>query len=144
VASSAAEEQENMAGCDIFYERCGNWLRENTRDTKKFKILFDENVTYGFRRNLFGLKYVTLVIDALIIVGCGIAFWQGARFDISDTMGGKLILIGAFAIVHAAYVLLVVTEGSVRVAAEQYARQLLLCCESLATGAAPKKARAKS
>jgi len=32
----------NQAGADAFYEQAGTWLRENTRDTKKFSILFNE------------------------------------------------------------------------------------------------------
>jgi hypothetical protein len=75
-APRRADEATKLAECDAFYERCGNWLRENTRDTKKFKILFDENVTYGFRRNLLGLKYAALIIDLVILGGCIVGFWR--------------------------------------------------------------------
>jgi len=49
-----APEQEaaDPEAADGFYTRAGNWLRENTRSKKKFDILFNENVTYGYRRNL--------------------------------------------------------------------------------------------
>jgi hypothetical protein len=140
---TAADEQTRLADSDAFYERCGSWLRENTRDTKKFKLLFDENVTYGFRRNLFALRYPALLIDAAILVGCGIAFWQRGAFGIDDPMGAKLTFIGGFAIFHAAYIFYSATEQGVREAAQQYARQLLLCCETLATGVAPKRAKKK-
>jgi hypothetical protein len=114
--------------------QCGNWLRERTRDTDKFKVLFDELVTYGFRRNLFGIKYAALGIDLAVVVGCGIALWRGVPLDLSSVSGGKLVLIGAFTLIHAAYVAFAVTEGSVRQAAQQYARQLLMSCETLAAG----------
>ncbi|TPK10302.1 hypothetical protein [Mesorhizobium sp. B2-5-7] len=52
-APTAENELNNPRIADGFYERCGNWLRERTRDTTKFKILFEENKTYGFRRNLY-------------------------------------------------------------------------------------------
>jgi hypothetical protein len=113
----------------------GNWLRENTRDTKNFRILFNENVTYGFRRNLFALRYAAL-FDALVIVAIAIAFWRGIASE------AKLMFIAAFAIVHVGYVLFAATEQSVREAAHQYARQLLLCCETLATGALRKRGSA--
>jgi hypothetical protein len=29
------------------------WLLTQTRDTKTFSILFRENISYGFRRNLW-------------------------------------------------------------------------------------------
>jgi uncharacterized protein (DUF1697 family) len=141
---SAADEQTKLAECDAFYERCGNWLRENTRDAKKFKILFDENVTYGFRRNLFALKYVALGIDTLVVGACAIAFSRGVPFDIEHATGAKFMFIGAFAIIHAGYILFTVTEQSVREAAQQYARQLLLCCETMANGALPKRGKEKA
>src|ERR1700738_3111792 len=34
-----AEEKANPEAADAFYGRCGQWLRENTRNTKKFNIL---------------------------------------------------------------------------------------------------------
>ena len=68
-APSAADEQKDPEMADKFYARCGNWLRENTRNHKKFNVLFDENITYGFRRNLLGLKLPSLIIDSLIVVG---------------------------------------------------------------------------
>jgi hypothetical protein len=49
--------------------------------------------------------------------------------------------LGAFAALHAGYVLLTVTMESVRQAANTYARRLLLCCESLMKGAGPRRAR---
>jgi len=55
-APSTADEELDPARSRRFYARGGAWLRENTRDTKKFNVLFNENVTYGFRRNLLGLR----------------------------------------------------------------------------------------
>jgi len=44
------------------------FLISKTRDTQKFNLLFKENISYGFRRNLFGLKPIglTVVVIALI------------------------------------------------------------------------------
>ena len=69
-APTAKDEEADPVKCDAYYERCGNWLRENTRDTGKFKLLFDENVNYGYRRNLLGLKAPGLAIDALVLAAC--------------------------------------------------------------------------
>ena len=141
VAPSPTDEKKRLADCDAFYDRCGTWLRENTRDTKKYKILFEENVTYGFRRNLFALKYAALAIDAIIIVGCTVGLWPSIPFAVVYPKSGKLLFIAAFAIVHAGYISFAATELSVREAAQQYARQLLLCCETYADSVARKKTR---
>jgi hypothetical protein len=55
-APTAEAEAADPAGADAYYARCGDWLREHTRDRKRFKLIFEELVTYGFRRNLLGLK----------------------------------------------------------------------------------------
>lgn len=48
---------------DIFAFWSGN-LREQTRDKKKYPLVYAENVSYGFRRNLLGMKSlgITLII----------------------------------------------------------------------------------
>ena len=38
------------------------YLISKTRDTKKFNLLFKENISYGFRRNLLGLKPIGVAI----------------------------------------------------------------------------------
>jgi hypothetical protein len=140
-APTTQDEASDPAKCDAYYERCGNWLRENTRDTKKFKLLFDELVAYGYRRNLLGLRWPGFVIDLLVLAACAIAFWRWLPLDANNTTSLK---VGGFAFLHAAFMLFMVTKESVREAAVTYARQLLLCCETLATGAAPPRPRAKA
>ena len=49
-APDAEVELLDKSAADGFYDQCGAWLRQNTRDSKRFSILFAENVTYGFRR----------------------------------------------------------------------------------------------
>jgi|GEM_PF-2116953 len=62
---------------DMPEDRCRDLeteLKSLTRDTKKFRRVFDENCNYGFRRNMFGLKtwgigsaLVSVVIASLIL-----------------------------------------------------------------------------
>ena len=54
-APTSEDEIADLSTADTFYAQCGNWLRQSTRDPKKFALLFGENVTYGFRRNLLGV-----------------------------------------------------------------------------------------
>jgi hypothetical protein len=128
---STTEEERNPESADKFYERCGAWLRENTRDKKKFGILFEENITYGFRRNLYGLKVPALALNALVVSICAAALFfrtpVGPLQQVATSAWGILTL----AAVHAVYIALAVTEESVREASRQYARQLILCCENM-------------
>jgi hypothetical protein len=141
IAPTPQQETASLGTADAFYARCAGWLRENTRDTKKFSILFNENVTYGFCRNLFALKWPTLVVDAVIfIAAAGYAFY--ARPAVESEFALKLFILMSISAVHAAYIALVGTESSVREAAVTYARQLLLSCEMLGAGAPKPRKRA--
>ncbi len=57
-----AFENKNPQLADEIYESFCRFLIERTRDTKKFSILFTENVSYGFRRNLWAMKPFALFI----------------------------------------------------------------------------------
>ena len=145
-APAAKDEETDPAKCDAYYERCGNWLRENTRDTKKFKLLFDENVAYGYRRNLLGLRWWGFVVDLLVIGTSALALWRWLPLDLDNMVSVKVGIVGGFAFLHSLLMLFMVTKESVHEAAVTYARQLLRCCETLSTrstGAARKSARAK-
>jgi len=135
---TAAEEVASPDKADAFYSRCAAWLRENTRDVKKFTILFNENVTYGYRRNLFALKWPALAIDLLILFGTAVYMFH-ARHDLASELGVKLLILVVIAVIHAAYMAFASTEASVREAANIYARQLLLSCDSLESAVQTKR-----
>ncbi|MBS0243955.1 MAG: hypothetical protein JSS20_17415 [Proteobacteria bacterium] len=136
------EEKADPAAADTYYDRCGNWLRENTRDHKKFYLVFDENVAYGFRRNLYGLKWLGLALNALVVLICAIWIWNRWPVGYDDGVASRLIYVVSIALAHALFFIFAVTKEGVIEAARQYGRQLLLACETLATGAPLKKAAA--
>ena len=45
------------------------YLRDKTRDIKRYPLIFKENVNYGFRRNLWGLKKIEIVVLLITITG---------------------------------------------------------------------------
>jgi hypothetical protein len=129
-APSPAEEAADPQVADAYYSRGVTWLRENTRNTKKFDVLFNENVSYGFRRNLLGLKLPGFILNALIVVICLAIFWRRWPVDLSNGFDAKLLAVIVIALLHAAYLALFVTEEGVFEAARVYARQLLLSTQS--------------
>jgi hypothetical protein len=141
-APTAAQEEADPAAADSFYMRAGTWLRENTRDQKKFDILFNENITYGYRRNLFALKWPALVLNAVIVMACTIAYWYG----LPQKQQSDLTPVFVIAFLHVLYLAFFSSENAVREAARTYARQLLLSTESphLVTRAAAKPRAKKS
>ena len=51
---SPEEEAQDPQAADHVYDSCVKYLIQKTRDHKQFPLLFHENVSYGFRRDLLG------------------------------------------------------------------------------------------
>jgi hypothetical protein len=136
-APTAAAEAADPGAADKYYARGATWLRENTRDAKKFDILLNENISYGFRRNLLGLKLPGFVMNAVIVAICLAIFWRRWPVDLSNAFDAKLLAVVVIAVLHAIYLALFVTEAGVFEAARTYARQLLLCTQSPHLGGSP-------
>jgi hypothetical protein len=129
---TADEERTDPHLANDFYLSAGNWLREHTRDTRTFSILFGENITYGYRRNLLGLKVTALTCNALVAVICAaILYFRPPYFAALPQIDEKMVVIMAAVLLHSAYLLLAVSKGGVREASRAYGRQLILSCEML-------------
>ena len=129
-APSVEEERQNQPAADAFYEQCGVWLRQHTRDTKAFSLLFGENITYGFRRNLLGVKAFALWLNVIVVAVCAFLLWR-LSWSIDTPLGGKVAVVLIVAAAHAAYMLLAVNRKAVWDASRAYGRELILSCESL-------------
>lgn len=143
-APTEAEERSDPKSADAFYERGGGWLRENTRNAKKFPVLFNENVTYGYRRNLLGLKWPALCLNAVLVCLCVIIIFRKWTIDPNDEVTVRLLIVIVLAIIHSVYMAFAVTKKSVIDASRTYARQLLLSCETFIGKTKPTKAPLRS
>lgn len=56
------EEETDPASADDLYRGAVDWLLEATRSEKRFPLVRTENIAYGFRRNLLGLKGIALAV----------------------------------------------------------------------------------
>jgi hypothetical protein len=122
---------------DGIYEAYGNYLIARTRDSKVYQLLFAENVSYGFRRNLWAMRPVGITIALIGLFAC-------AGKLIADAGQGamSMLLIVATTLNAVLLVLWVVRIKSewVRLAAEEYAKRLL---ETLTTLEPPAVERSK-
>lgn len=149
VFPSRDAELTDPVAADATYSAAGNWLREATRDKKKFGLLFRENVTYGYRRNGFGLRWLGLTVCAVtagwVLVRLGFKSWA-ERLAVAATpeaflSSGEVAALGA-AVFMAAIWLFYFSEARVRQAAFAYAERLILACEVLPAGRAPSVSKA--
>lgn len=128
-APTRESEVADPAGASQFYGECYNFLRNNTYDTERFRVLFNENISYGFRRNLYGLKPYGIAINLLaVLAACWLYRYQPAFATLGQ---GQIFIQGGFALFHAIYFIFAVTRGTVLEASKTYARQLTMSCDVL-------------
>jgi hypothetical protein len=79
---SVAEENSDPQRADAIYRSATKRLIEARRDAK-YKLLHGENASYGFRRNMLGLKPVAITIAVLasVLTLAGWAIMQGLPSD---------------------------------------------------------------
>ena len=145
-APTRDQERADPAAADGFYRRAGDWLRENTRDVKKFPIVLTENINYGFHRNLLGLRIPAFYLNALIVIFCGVMLYLRFPIDLTRRFDQAIVTVIGVAVLHALYLAFFVNEQNVFQAARLYARQLLLSIEKLnkpAAAAPASRSRAK-
>ena len=74
------DEINNQKQAYLIYESYGDFLKEKTRDVNKFRLLFEESINYGFRRNLWGMKTIALCflfLSSMMIVMKVYLTWEG-------------------------------------------------------------------
>ena len=131
-APTATEESVTPIQANDFYRAANAWLRDQTRDTSRFSMLFVENITYGFRRNLLGLKYVAIICNLVVICCClGILFYPHAYFQALPRLEEKLVIVMAAVLLHTVYMIFAVNKNAVWEASRAYGRQLILSCGAL-------------
>lgn len=123
---------------DAKYDSCVLFLREKTRDKKAFPLVFAENVNFGFRRNLWGMKPTGLTLSVVALIGSIAA--AIVRFESSQSLA-----IGAVASVinglMLAWWIMRINPEWVRIPAFAYAERLMSACESLRPSNRETKAR---
>jgi len=130
---SREDEQADPKAADDTYAVCIARIRELTRDSVKFPLVYQENVSYGFRRNLWAMKPAAIALAALAL------FVTPASLVVSTNASiGMVCGSAAISVVMLTWWCLRITSRWVREAAERYAEQLLWSCEQLATAVAKR------
>ena len=132
--ASAEDEQRDPELADDGYDGATYWLLSQTRDHDRFALLFQENISYGFRRNLWALKpwaFVAEAVAAAILVALALGSWTGEFATTIETIdagwSASLVLI----VLHCLFFLFKVRRSWVRQVADAYAVRLLAACDVL-------------
>jgi len=124
-------EASSPEEADVAYQAWVKFLIAKTRDTKKYPLLFSENINYGFRRNLWGLKRYAIGL-LLILMGLTYLYYT-IRTKVYSPLNFPLLFIVAEAGLAALICLwvFIVTASWVKIPAFAYAERLLESVESL-------------
>jgi len=127
---SEKEERNDPEAADRVYASCGDFLREQTRDPRKFGLLLSENIQYGTRRNLLGSKSIAIWIGIPALASCvaavGYSIQTGGRLDIP-------LSCSLIALICLLFWILRVNRAWVSTTAFTYAERLLSACDSIQT-----------
>lgn len=125
--TNVEEEVADVAGFTSVYESANRILLARTRDREKFRLVFEENVNYGFRRNLWAMKAAGIFCAALGISAAG------GRLAFDAFTGVTLTATSIVTFVVSAFLLVIwafrVKPQWVRIAADAYAQQLVIASE---------------
>lgn len=126
---SAEDEQSDPERSDNIYRSCISFLKSRTRDKEGFGLIFAENVNYGFRRNLWGMKPYALtftVLSVCMVLTQVIPYWEDFS-GIKPVAWVALVLDISFLSVWIFHI----KPEWIRVTSEAYALQLISACDQL-------------
>lgn len=138
-AVEESQRRKAMAVC----ESAVKWLREATRDSRKFALIFAENTNYGFRRNLLGVRPLAIVMCVLTLLATALHAWLGSTGNLS-AISGQSWAAAAVACVGIVVWGGVVNAEFVKTTAFAYATALLAACDSPHIAAEKPKVRKAS
>jgi len=126
---SAEQEKANPTDADAAYTSCGDYLLSKTRDRERFQLLFQENVNYGFRRNLWAMRPVGIAISILSLVALALVTRIEARADAVPWFA-NLTAIAIVALLLTWWIVRI-TPSWVKIVADAYAIRLLASIDEL-------------
>jgi len=126
---SAEQEKASPADADAVYTSCGDYLLSKTRDKERFQLLFQENVNYGFRRNLWAMKPVGIATSILSLVALALVTRIEARADAVPWFA-NLTAIAIVALLLTWWIVRI-TPSWVKIVADDYATRLLASIDEL-------------
>lgn len=127
---SSEDERRNPKKADEIYEVVGKALIDRTRDKQVFPLLFQENCSYGFWRNLWGLKPAGITVSVLTLASiAAVGLLRPAYLAFLDK--GALIVTVIVDVAFLCAWIFWVTPKAIRVPAEAYAERLLEASDEL-------------
>ena len=117
------EQEHDQTAADTHYQSCTEDLIRRSRDAKKFPLVFKGLTEYGFRRNLLGLKFFGVFLTVVGMAGSAWATYTA--WNATTELPAAALVAGLIGAGLLFAWLVWVTERTVRLSADRYARFLL-------------------
>lgn len=122
-APTIEQEKADPSSADENYAAWSSYLRTNTRrEGKKFPLVLKELINYGYRRNVYGMRPIGILVSLISLVTCAIRLYFVYRS--TSQYDEALILAGAFSLVFSVLWIFQFTANWVRIPAVEYAKRL--------------------
>ena len=111
-------EKESPTKTDDIYKSWSDILRNKSRDNERYNLLFKENINYGFRRNLFSLKWhcvSSAIISLIILIFNDLNLTKTTQIEFFSLI---------FIILYISVFLFIINRSWVKVVAFEYAKRL--------------------
>jgi hypothetical protein len=126
------ESLDAQVESEDLYEKirsAGNFMREYTRDRKRHSQVYNDNVAYGFARNITSIKKAGFIISLISLISNGLFLYFFTPFDSIHAVNyfGFIALFTSAAglTIHS----LVLNEKFVKRRGYRYARTLFEACD---------------
>lgn len=131
VVPNAAMENVDLPSADQIYSAWTRFLISQTRDTGKYALLFKDNTSYGFRRNLWGLKPYGIALTVLLLLGNYI-YWAIVKSSYNPVEYPSSFAYASIGLLFfLIFWITIVNKNWVKLIAFAYAERLCECSESL-------------
>jgi hypothetical protein len=126
---TAAEELQDSKAVRDRFRPIVKLLIGRTRDKTKYALLAEENCNYGFRRNMYGARYVGIAFSLLMSIVLGLKLY--AMFSAHEHLPGLMIGLELLNVAMLLAWIFWVTRAMVRRGADVYAERLLETLDTL-------------
>lgn len=120
-AAKIPDPDQRADKLDSLYEPVVAWMRENTRQNN---LVVEEEISYGFQRNFFALKWFAVACNLIALAAQGAVIHHGWQKAWPHTTPTSAVILAAN-VAYLVCVLCFVTKNSVKIQGFIYARQLL-------------------
>ena len=100
------------------------WLRAKTHDNKVFRLVYEENINYGFMRNMFNFKRIGIIFNCIVLAFLTIIFFTPLIENYKPTHFMLALEIAAH-VMEIIYLIAAITRKKVEVSAKRYAKALI-------------------